>query len=165
MIPWPNMQRALLPAFRTAEPRMRTRQPTGAFQARRPALAGECAAHRSSVEHGLMAALALNLDPHPMPDAVFEAADDAGTHRRHRHPLAESRQALCSAFVPRYDQRMTSRTTPQCFVIDPTPEDLRAMDDACLLDVYAAVVEFDASGGRVRRMLRREIERRRKESQ
>lgn len=99
------------------------------------------------------------------PRKVRHGFDDFGGHARHRHPLRESLQALCSAFVPRYDRRMTSRTAPQCFVIDPSPEEIKAMDDECLMDVYGAVVEFDASGGRVRRKLRREIDRRRKESQ
>lgn len=53
---------------------------------------------------------------------------------------------------------------PPVFVIDPTPEDLRAMDDEALFDVYDAVMEYDASGGRVRRKVRREIDRRRKET-
>jgi len=54
------------------------------------------------------------------------------------------------------------RPRVQPFVIDPTPEEIAAMDDDALLHVYRAVAEYDASGGRVRRKLRRELDRRRR---
>ena len=46
------------------------------------------------------------------------------------------------------------------FVFDPTPEEIAAMDDGQLYEFYGAMVEYDASGGRVLRNLKREIDRR-----
>jgi hypothetical protein len=52
------------------------------------------------------------------------------------------------------------RKAPWGFVYDPTPAEVAEMSDDTLREVYAAMVEYDASGGRVTRQLRREIKRR-----
>lgn len=46
------------------------------------------------------------------------------------------------------------------FVFDPSPEEVAAMSDDRLLDLYGAMVEYDASGGKALRKLRREMRRR-----
>lgn len=46
------------------------------------------------------------------------------------------------------------------FVFDPTPEEIAAMSDDTLLDVLAALAEYDASGGKALRKVRREFRRR-----
>lgn len=50
--------------------------------------------------------------------------------------------------------------SPGVLVYDPTPKQLRELADDALWDIYGALVEYDASGGRVRRKLRRELDRR-----
>jgi len=53
---------------------------------------------------------------------------------------------------------------PARFVYDPSPEEIAAMADEQLEEVYGAMLEYDASGGRVTRKLRREIDCRAKAS-
>lgn len=53
----------------------------------------------------------------------------------------------------------TSEARP-AFVFDPTPEEIAAMSHDRLFDVLAALAEYDASGGMVKRRLRHEFGRR-----
>lgn len=56
--------------------------------------------------------------------------------------------------------RKAGEPSPPPVVFDPSPEELREFDASALWNLYGAMVEFDASGGRVRRNLRRELGRR-----
>ena len=56
--------------------------------------------------------------------------------------------------------RQKDDDAPKGFVYDPSAEDIADMNYDTLLDVYSAMVEYDASGGKVRRRLKRELERR-----
>ncbi len=56
--------------------------------------------------------------------------------------------------------RQRDDDAPKGFVYDPSAEDIADMAYDTLLDVYSAMAEYDASGGKVRRRLMRELDSR-----